>query len=177
VQLKARYPQLVIEPLRGNVQTRLRKLDEGQYTAIILATAGLKRLELANRITAILEPEDSLPAVGQGALGIECLATRADVIELMQPLNDLETSVCVTAERAMSRRLAGSCQTPLGGYAVLADGTLTLRGFVADPEGKRFIQDRISGTAKDAERLGVALAEQLLARGADRILSELGVLP
>jgi hydroxymethylbilane synthase len=177
VQLKARFPHLVVEPLRGNVQTRLRKLDEGQYAAIILAAAGLKRLDLGARIAAVLEPEDSLPAVGQGALGIECLAARDDLMELMQPLNDPETSFCVSAERAMSRRLAGSCQTPLGGYATIFEGVLTLRGFVADLEGKRFIQDRISGSPADAERLGNALAEQLLALGADKILAELGVLP
>jgi len=176
VQLKAHFPQLVIEPLRGNVQTRLRKLDEGQYAAIILAAAGLKRLELGSRITAVLSPEESLPAVGQGALGIECLAARTDLIERLQPLNDPITAACVTAERAMSRRLAGSCQTPLGGYATLTGGTLTLTGFVADLEGKRFIQERLTGSPADAERLGTALAEQLLARGADKILAELGVL-
>ncbi|MEJ5210753.1 MAG: hydroxymethylbilane synthase [Burkholderiales bacterium] len=177
VQLKARFPHLVIEPLRGNVQTRLRKLDEGQYAAIILAAAGLKRLELAHRITAVLTPEESLPAVGQGALGIECLAARADLIERMQPLNDPATAACVQAERAMSRRLAGSCQTPLGGYATLTGDTLTLTGFVADLDGRRMVQDRLSGPVTEAERIGVALAEQLLARGADRILAELGVLP
>ncbi len=177
VQLKARFPQLVIEPLRGNVQTRLRKLDEGQYAAIILAAAGLKRLELGARITAVLEPEESLPAVGQGALGIECLAARDDLIAAMQPLNDPVTAACVNAERAMSRRLAGSCQTPLGGYATLAGDTLTLTGFVADLDGTRFIQERLSGAPADAERIGTALAEALLARGADKILAELGVLP
>jgi hydroxymethylbilane synthase len=176
VQLKARFPHLVIEPLRGNVQTRLRKLDEGQYAAIILAAAGLKRLELGARITEVLSPEQSLPAVGQGALGIECLAARADLIERMQPLNDPDTAACVQAERAMSRRLSGSCQTPLGGYAQLSGNVLTLTGFVADLEGKRFVQERLSGAPTDAERLGVALAEQLLARGADQILAELGVL-
>jgi hydroxymethylbilane synthase len=177
VQLKARFPQLVIEPLRGNVQTRLRKLDEGQYAAIILAAAGLKRLELGARITNLLEPEESLPAVGQGALGIECLAAREDLIAAMQPLNDPVTAACVNAERAMSRRLAGSCQTPLGGYATIAGATLTLTGFVADLDGRRFVQERLSGPPADAERIGTALAETLLARGADKILAELGVLP
>ncbi|OFZ69872.1 MAG: hydroxymethylbilane synthase, partial [Betaproteobacteria bacterium RBG_16_58_11] len=120
--LKAHYPHLVIAPLRGNVQTRLRKLDEGQYAAIVLAAAGLKRLELSARIASTLAPSDSLPAVGQGAIGIECLAKRADLIELMAPLNHPDTAACVTAERAMSRRLAGSCQTPLGGYAQILNG-------------------------------------------------------
>ena len=176
VQLKARFPHLMIEPLRGNVQTRLRKLDEGQYAAIILAAAGLKRLELGERITEVLSPEQSLPAVGQGALGIECLSSRTDLIERMQPLNDPITSACVRAERAMSRRLSGSCQTPLGGFATIESDILTLNGFVADLEGKRFIQERLSGTPADAERIGIALAEALLARGADKILAELGVL-
>jgi hydroxymethylbilane synthase len=177
VQLKARFPHLVIEPLRGNVQTRLRKLDEGQFVAIILAAAGLKRLELGARITAVLGPEESLPAVGQGALGIECLAGRGDLIERMQPLNDPITAACVKAERAMSRRLAGSCQTPIGGYATISGSTLTLTGFVADLDGRRFIQERLSGAPTDAEALGTVLAETLLARGADKILAELGVLP
>lgn len=177
VQLKARYPHLAIEPLRGNVQTRLKKLDEGRYAAIILAAAGLKRLGLAHRITAFLAPEESLPAVGQGALGIECLAARQDVVEKMLPLNDPASAACVTAERAVSRRLVGSCQTPLGAYATLAGDRLTLTAFVADLEGQRFVEDRLEGAVEDAERLGVALAENLLARGADRILAELGVLP
>ncbi len=176
-QIKARYPHLCIEPLRGNVQTRLRKLDEGQYAAIILAAAGLKRLGLEHRITALLDPSESLPAAGQGALGIECLGSRADLVERMQALNDPDTAACVGAERAMSRRLAGSCQTPLGAYATLEAGVLTLRGFVADLDGRRLIEERISGAPADAEALGIALAEQLLARGADRILAELGVVP
>jgi hydroxymethylbilane synthase len=175
--LKARYPHLQIAPLRGNVQTRLRKLDEGQYSAIVLAAAGLKRLGLAERIAVTLEPDESLPAVGQGALGIECLAARDDLLELLAPLNDAETAACVRAERALSRRLSGSCQTPLGGFAQIANGQLTLNGFVADLEGKRFIQATLSGAPSDAEKLGTAMAEDLLARGADKILAELGVTP
>jgi hydroxymethylbilane synthase len=177
VQLKARHPQLIVEPLRGNVQTRLRKLDEGHYEAIILAAAGLKRLGLESRITQVLTPEESLPAVGQGALGIECLAARGDLLECLTVLNDPATAACVTAERAFSRRLAGSCQTPLGGFATLAGETLTLTGFVADLTGQRFVEGCLSGGVADAERLGVALAEDLLSHGADRILAELGVLP
>ena len=175
--LMARYPHLKIAPLRGNVQTRLRKLDEGQYAAIVLAAAGLKRLGLAARIAATLEPSESLPAVGQGALGIECLAARDDLLALLAPLNHAETAACVKAERALSRRLSGSCQTPLGGFAQIANGQLTLNGFVADLEGKRFIQATLSGAPSDAEQIGTAMAEDLLARGADKILAELGVTP
>ena len=174
--LKAHYPHLVIAPLRGNVQTRLRKLDEGQYAAIVLAAAGLRRLELRSRIASTLAPSESLPAVGQGAIGIECWADRADLLELMEPLNHPDTAACVTAERAMSRRLAGSCQTPLGGYAQIQNGRLSLTGFVADLEGLRFVQATLEGAPADAEKIGVALAEELLAQGAGKILAELGVL-
>ncbi|MBI5752925.1 MAG: hydroxymethylbilane synthase [Hydrogenophilales bacterium] len=174
--LKAHYPHLTIAPLRGNVQTRLRKLDEGQYAAIVLAAAGLKRLELSERIASTLAPSDSLPAVGQGAIGIECRDDRADLIELMAPLNHPGTAACVSAERAMSRRLAGSCQTPLGGYAQILNGQLSLTGFVADLEGKRFVQATLAGPPADAEKIGMALAEELLAQGAGKILAELGVL-
>ena len=175
--LMARHPHLKIAPLRGNVQTRLRKLDEGQYAAIVLAAAGLKRLGLAARIAATLEPSESLPAVGQGALGIECLAARDDLLALLAPLNHAETAACVNAERALSRRLSGSCQTPLGGFAQIQNGQLTLNGFVADLEGKRFVQATLSGAPSDAEQIGSAMAEDLLARGADKILAELGVVP
>ena len=174
--LKARYPHLEIAPLRGNVQTRLRKLDEGQYAAIVLAAAGLKRLGLADRIACTLSPNESLPAVGQGALGIECLAARDDLLELMAPLNHADTAACVQAERAMSRRLSGSCQTPLGGYAQIQNGQLVLRGFVADLVGHRFVEATLKGAPSDAEKIGAALAEELLAQGADKILAELGIL-
>ena len=174
--LKAHYPHLEIAPLRGNVQTRLRKLDEGQYAAIVLAAAGLKRLGLGERIASALEPSESLPAVGQGALGIECLSTRVDLLELLAPLNHAETAYCVRAERAMSRRLSGSCQTPLGGFAQIQDGELVLQGFVADLEGTRFVEATLRGAPSDAEKIGSAMAEDLLARGADQILAELGVI-
>ncbi len=174
--LKAHFPLLNIAPLRGNVQTRLRKLDEGQFAAIVLAAAGLKRLGLSARIASTLAPSDSLPAVGQGAIGIECRAERADLIERMAPLNHPDTAACVMAERAMSRRLAGSCQTPLGGYAQIISGQLSLTGFVADLEGKRFVQATLAGSPLDAEKIGRALAEELIAQGADKILAELGVL-
>jgi len=172
-QLRARFPQLIIEPLRGNVQTRLRKLDEGQYDAIILAAAGLKRLGLGARIRNEISPEQSLPAVGQGALGIECLAGREDLVALLAPLNHSATADCVRAERAMSRALGGSCQVPLGGYAQIADGILNLRGFVAEIDGSRIISGSVSGPCEDAERLGCQLADQLLARGAGEILAAL----
>lgn len=173
-QIQARYPHLTVLPLRGNVGTRLRKLDEGQYDAIILAAAGLKRLELTDRIRAILSPEESLPAVGQGALGIECLAARTDLCALLQVLNDEETAACVKAERAFSRLLGGSCQLPLGGYAVIAaQDDLLLRGFVASIDGKTFLSDSIRGKKEAAEQVGTQLASQLLARGAREIIHSL----
>lgn len=172
-QLRAQFPHLKVEPLRGNVQTRLRKLDEGQYAAIILAAAGLKRLELSDRITALLSPEQSLPAVGQGALGIECRSHRKDLIQLMQPLHHQETAFCVEAERAMSRVLGGSCQVPLGAFAEIADGTLQLRGFVAQPDGKRIVSDVLKGEPSTGIAMGQQLAEKLIKQGADEILATL----
>ncbi len=174
-QLRARFPHLKIEPLRGNVQTRLRKLDEGQFAAIILAAAGLKRLELGHRITALIEPEQSLPAVGQGALGIECREGRDDLVALLAPLHHAERAACVAAERAMSRALAGSCQVPLGGFARLIDGELRLRGFVASVDGQRMVRDEVHGRAEDAEQLGTELGQRLIALGADKILAELAI--
>ena len=174
-QLRARFPHLHIEPLRGNVQTRLRKLDEGQYAAIILAAAGLKRLGLGARIRAEISPEDSLPAVGQGALGIECLSSRTDLVALLAPLNHADTADCVRAERAMSRTLGGSCQVPLGGFAQIGRDTLTLRGFVAEIDGSRVIADSVSGARADAEALGQQLAQQLIGRGAGAILAALAL--
>jgi len=172
-QLRAQFPHLQVQPLRGNVQTRLRKLDEGQYAAIILAAAGLKRLELSDRITALLNPEQSLPAVGQGALGIECRADRTDLIELLQPLHHQETAYCVEAERAMSRVLGGSCQVPLGAFAEIINGTLQLRGFVAQPDGKRIVSDALNGNPETGITLGQQLAQKLITQGADEILATL----
>lgn len=170
-QLRARFPHLNIEPLRGNVQTRLRKLDEGQYAAIILAAAGLKRLGLGDRIRALISSEDSLPAVGQGALGIECRADRADVIALLQPLHHPDTAACVLAERALSRALGGSCQVPLGGFAEVKNGKLRMRGFVASPDGKRMTNSELTGAITDPEALGNKIADALRAQGADEILA------
>ncbi len=174
-QVRARFPQLRVEPLRGNVQTRLRKLDEDHYAAIILAAAGLKRLGLTARITAILEPTHSLPAVGQGALGIECRAERSDILALVAPLNDADTRWCVEAERALSRALAGSCTVPLGGFAQICGADVRLRGFVAAPDGSRMVRDELSAPRTDApESLGHALAQRLIAKGAREILAAIG---
>jgi len=172
-QLRARHPQLVIDPLRGNVQTRLRKLDEGQYSAIILAAAGLKRLGLADRIAALLTPEQSLPAVGQGALGIECRSDRGDLFELLAPLVHQPTQQCVVAERAFSRALAGSCNVPLAGFAECSGVQLRLRGLVGAPDGSTVVRGETAGAAADAETLGLALAEDLKRRGAAAILAAL----
>lgn len=172
-QLRARFPHLEVDPLRGNVQSRLRKLDEGQYAAIILAAAGLKRLGLGDRIRGILSSKDSLPAVGQGALGIECRADRADVIAALQALHHADTAACVLAERAMSRALGGSCQVPLGGYAEVSQGRLHMRGFVATPDGSRCLRAERTGSAGSPEELGNAVAQDLLAQGAGEILAAL----
>ncbi|MDO8334513.1 MAG: hydroxymethylbilane synthase [Nitrosomonas sp.] len=172
-QLRAQFPHLKVQPLRGNVQTRLRKLDEGQYAAIILAAAGLKRLGLSDRITALLDPEQSLPAVGQGALGIECRADRDDLVQLLQPLHHMKTAYCVEAERSMSRVLGGSCQVPLGAFAEIVDGTLQLRGFVAQPDGTRIVSDALNGKPETGIKMGQELAEKLIKQGADEILASL----
>ena len=172
-QLRSQFPYLQVRPLRGNVQTRLRKLDEGQYEAIILAAAGLKRLGLSDRITYLLSPEQSLPAVGQGALGIECRANREDLIEFLQPLHHSETACRVEAERSMSRVLGGSCQVPLGAYAEIINGTLQLRGFVAQPDGKRIISGTLHGRPDTNITIGQQLAHQLITQGADEILASL----
>ena len=174
-QLLARRPDLKIQFLRGNVNTRLAKLDAGEYDAIILAAAGLIRLGLKERIRAMLTPEQSLPAPGQGALGIEILAARDDAAAWIAPLNDAETAHRVRAERAFSRALGGSCQIPLGGYAVIEHGELWLRGFVATPDGKQMVRGEIRGAPGDDARLGETLAQQLLAQGAQGILAALGV--
>lgn len=172
-QLRARYPHLDIQPLRGNVNTRLRKLDEGQYAAIILAAAGLKRLGFAERIAAVLAPEQSLPAAGQGALGIEIRADRKDIELLLAPLHHPETAACVRAEREVSRQLGGSCQVPLGAYAIMREDALFLRGFVASPDGKTMLQAEATGNPSEPEALGQQLANTLREQGADAILSAL----
>jgi hydroxymethylbilane synthase len=172
-QLQVHFPHLKIESLRGNLQTRLRKLDEGQYAAIILAAAGLIRLGLASRIRQLISPEDSIPAVGQGALGIEISANRPDMLAVLAPLNHADTQACVEAERGMSRALAGSCTVPLGAYAQIQNNTINITGFVASVDGKEMVKERVSGQADQAEKLGQLLAEKLVALGADRILASL----
>jgi hydroxymethylbilane synthase len=171
--LRAKYPQLEIRSLRGNLDTRLRKLDEGQYDAIILAAAGLIRLGLESRIRSVLTPEQSLPAPGQGALGIEIRDGDAAMAAVVAPLNDPETAHCVKAERAFSRALGGSCQVPLGGYAVIDGGQLWLRGFVATADGKEMVAGELRGDPSADEALGRRLAETLRAQGAGAILEKL----
>jgi hydroxymethylbilane synthase len=174
-QLRARYPQLAVTPLRGNVQTRLRKLDEGKYSAIILAAAGLKRLGLSARITALLPPEESIPAAGQGALGIECLEAREELMGMLAPLNHAESAWCVRAERSVSRALSGSCVVPLGAYAHPREGSVSIRGFVASPDGKAYVcaEERAMGFDADPEQVGQQLAVKLVAGGAREILAAL----
>ena len=172
-QLQHRFPHLKIESLRGNVQTRLRKLDEGQYTAIILAAAGLIRLELGDRIRQFISPENSIPAVGQGALGIEIRADRTDLIEILAPLNHIDTQLCVEAERAFSRALAGSCTVPLGAYALCDGEDINMTGFVASVDGTQMLREKVTGLRANADAVGRALAAKLVARGADKILAEL----
>ena len=169
-QLKALRPDLDIRSLRGNVGTRLSKLDNGDYDAIILASAGLIRLGLADRIASFIDVEQSLPAAGQGAVGIECRTDDVQVHTLLAPLADAETTYCVRAERAMNNHLQGGCQVPIGGYAVLQQGQLYLRALVGDIDGSRIIRAEGKSAVENAEVLGVQIAEQLLAQGADKIL-------
>ncbi len=172
-QLKARFPHLNIISLRGNLQTRLRKLDENQYSAIILAAAGLIRLGMGNRITQYIDVSDSIPAVGQGALGIEINAKRTDLLQVLLPLNHSETADCVNAERAMSRALAGSCTVPLGAFAEKSSDLFKITGFVASVDGVEMLRETIESTSITPETLGKLLAEKLISRGADKILNSL----
>ncbi|MCB1862520.1 MAG: hydroxymethylbilane synthase [Gammaproteobacteria bacterium] len=172
-QLAELRPDLKIRSLRGNVNTRLSKLDDGKFDAIILAAAGLKRLGFKRRITAVLEPEQSLPAIGQGAIGIECRTDDGSVNALIAPLHNPETALCVTAERAMNNRLMGGCQVPIAGYALINHNRIYMRGLVGEPDGSRIIRSESSAPASDAEALGIALAEDLLGQGADQILKHL----
>ncbi|MEZ9631328.1 hydroxymethylbilane synthase [Vibrio breoganii] len=172
-QISAARPDLVIKELRGNVGTRLGKLDDGQYDAIILAAAGLKRLEMEERIQSYIEPESSLPAVGQGAVGIECRLDDERVLELIKPLNHTDTSDRVSAERAMNLALEGGCQVPIGSYCVITpDNQLYLRGLVGKPDGTEIIRAEIRGERSQAIAMGEELAQELLASGAKEILSE-----
>jgi hydroxymethylbilane synthase len=171
-QLMNVRPDFVIHQLRGNVDTRLRKLKEGQFDAIILAAAGVKRLGLAENVTEYIDPGISLPAIGQGALGIECRVDDRELNDLIAFFNHADSRTCVTGERALLRRLEGGCQVPIACYGQMMDGKLHLTGLVGSVDGKRIIKDSIEGAPDKAEKLGVTLAEKLLTRGADVILRE-----
>lgn len=172
-QIAAFRPDLKIIDLRGNVNTRLKKLDDGEYDAIILAAAGLIRLEFQDRITQFIGTDICLPAIGQGAVGIECRSDDARVHNLIAPLNDNKTQIRISAERAMNERLQGGCQVPIAGYAEFEKGLIMMRGLVGQVDGKKIIRGDIAGPAENAEELGIVLAEDLLSRGADKILNEL----
>jgi hydroxymethylbilane synthase len=172
-QLRERYPALEVKSLRGNMDTRLAKLDRGEYRAIVVAAAGLKRLGLTGRIRTLLEPEESLPAPGQGALAIECREARDDLRGWLAPLGDPSAAACVRAERALSRALSGSCQLPLGAYAVASGVDMRLRALVAMPDGSRVVRDEMTGSVEAPESLGEALAARMRGKGADAILAAL----
>lgn len=172
-QLRARFPHLSIKPLRGNVQTRLAKLDQGEYDAIILAAAGLKRLGLESRIAALLDPNDSVPAAGQGALGIEIRADRNDLAQMLAVLDHAETHACVEAERALSRALGGSCQLPLGAYATLEAEVLELNGLLAHPDGSLILRAQARAPQQYADALGRAVAKTLREQGADALIKDI----
>jgi hydroxymethylbilane synthase len=176
-QLRERFPQLTIAPLRGNVHTRLRKLDDGQFDAIILAAAGLKRLGLGTRIRALLDADDSLPAQGQGALANESRGYRSDLLAAVKPLADGATTLATTAERAFSRALGGSCQMPIAAYAEWEEDRLWLRGLIATRDGGDVLRGELESAVVDidgARAMGVALADEFLARGAHRLAAAAG---
>jgi hydroxymethylbilane synthase len=172
-QIKERFPDADVMPLRGNVNTRLAKLDAGDYDAIILASAGLKRLGMAERITQSLDASVSLPAIGQGAIGIECRVDDPEINDLLKVLHDSETGICVTAERAMNARLNGGCQVPIGGFAQYQGEQLFMRGLVGSPDGSVLYRAERTGGLDQAETIGRLIAEDLLAQGADKILQAL----
>lgn len=170
-QIQQQRPDLEIKSLRGNVQTRLSKLDAGEYDAIILAAAGLLRMEMQERITSFIPTEQSLPAGGQGALGIEWRVNDAEVHALVKPLHDELTAACVLAERALNKRLQGGCQVPIAAYAELNDGQVQLRGLVGSVDGRTILRTEQNGAMAEAEQVGIKAAEHLLAQGAGEILS------
>jgi hydroxymethylbilane synthase len=172
-QIKEKFPQAEILSLRGNVNTRLAKLDAGEYDAIILASAGLKRLGMGNRITAQLSADESLPAMGQGAIGIECRTDDADIHSYLAVLHDTNTNIRVTAERAMNARLNGGCQVPIAGFAEIQGDQIFMRGLVGNPDGSIIYRAEASSPIAEAEQLGVRIADDLLMQGADKILREL----
>ncbi|HFD4267053.1 TPA: hydroxymethylbilane synthase [Vibrio parahaemolyticus] len=172
-QLKEYRPDIIIKELRGNVGTRLGKLDAGEYDAIILAAAGLKRLKLEDRIRSFIEPEQSLPAVGQGAVGIECRVDDERLLKLLEPLNHKDTADRVLCERAMNLTLDGGCQVPIGSYALLEGDEIWLRALVGEPDGSEIVRGEVRGHRKDGEALGIQLANELLDNGARDILTKL----
>jgi hydroxymethylbilane synthase len=172
-QIKEKFPNAEILSLRGNVNTRLAKLDAGEFDAIILASAGLKRLGMADRITQSLPTSVSLPAMGQGAIGIECRVDDVEVNQMLQVLHHEATNICVRAERAMNARLNGGCQVPIGGFAQIDGETVFMRGLVGSPDGALIYRAEKMGAIAQAEEMGVAIAEDLLSQGADKILQAL----
>ncbi|HEX8719103.1 MAG TPA: hydroxymethylbilane synthase, partial [Pyrinomonadaceae bacterium] len=175
-QLKHLRPDVRIKDLRGNVDTRLRKLDEGEYDALILASAGLRRLGLGARVSAAIPPDVMLPAVGQGSLGIETRADDRETNALVSRLDDRRTRAAVLAERALLRSLGGGCQVPIAAHATVSDGRLSLDGLVATLDGAEVLRDRLEGDAAEPDRLGEALAARLVERGASRLLDGLPVV-
>jgi hydroxymethylbilane synthase len=171
-QLKAIRPDIDVRPLRGNVNTRLAKLDDGQYDAIVLACAGLERLGFAGRISEQFSPRQLLPAAGQGAIGVECLQQRADLLEILRELRDDATALAVTAERAVSRRLEASCQSPVASFATFERDELFLRALVAAPDGSQVMRAELRGASAEAESLGFEVATMLLDRGAAELLQD-----
>ena len=169
-QLKALRSDVIVKDLRGNVDTRVRKLDEGQYDALILASAGLIRLGLQNRISAAIPPTEILPAVGQGAIAIETRADDEIALTATAKLNHLQTELACRAERAFLRGLGGGCQLPIAGHAVVEGDVLKLEGLVAAPDGSKILRDNSSGNTDQAEKIGSVLAQQLIARGAGKLL-------
>jgi len=172
-QIKELFPNAEVIPLRGNVNTRLAKLDAEDYDAIILASAGLIRLGMADRITQSLAVSVSLPAVGQGAIGIECRVDDLEINEMLKALHHNETGLCVTAERAMNSRLNGGCQVPIAGFAVLENGQVFMRGLVGSPDGRLIYRAEKMGSVDQVEAIGRLIAEDLLSQGADKILQAL----
>lgn len=172
-QIMEIYPNAEILTLRGNVNTRLAKLDAGVYDAIILASAGLIRLGMAERITQRLDTKTSLPAIGQGAIGIECRIDDQEVNAMLSKLHDHETGICVRAERAMNARLSGGCQVPIAGFAEIHNNQLFMRGLVGNPDGSQLFRSEFTGKPEQAEIIGLTIAEDLLAQGAGKVLQAL----
>ncbi|MCK4493053.1 MAG: hydroxymethylbilane synthase [Methylococcales bacterium] len=172
-QLKQRFPKAQILPLRGNVNTRLAKLEAGQFDAIILAAAGLKRLQMHDKITECLATEISLPAIGQGAIGIESRCDDVEINRLLDVLKDDETTLCLRAERAMNARLKGGCQVPIAGFSEIKGSQIWMRGLVGNPDGSVIYRAETTGSIDDAAQIGIEIADNLLAQGADKILADL----